>query len=142
MSDEDDDDFKEDEDDEEIGGEDLDGLPSDIFLIAGLQCLDEKRIFAAGFVREKGKPAQLNVEYSIDAHRLEILTAPFERFFSEEAYYTIIDNNDERVAVLVLENLELVHMEIGHDITDEDELKIYLVYNIENATMQKPKKQN
>lgn len=139
MSDDDDDeldrDDDENEDEEELDAEEYEGLPADIFLISGLQCLDEKRIFAADFAREKGKPAQLSVEYSIDQHRLEILTTPFETFASEEAYYTIIDEGDNRIAILVLSNLELVHMEMGHSMDDEEELKIYLIYNVESFNL-------
>lgn len=124
------DDFNEEDRDEE--DEEFETLPSDAVLLSGLHALNEERIFACGFVRSKGKNAQLNIEYAVDAGSIEILTAPFERFFSEEAYYFIQNDDGARVSTLILRNLELVHMEVNHDVDNGEETRIYMVYDVES----------
>lgn len=121
-----------DEDEEEESGEDFETLPSDAVLLSGLHALNEDRIFGCGFVRSKGKPAQLNIEYAVDADSVGILSAPFERFFSEEAYYFIQNDEGVRVSTLILRNLDLVHMEINHDVDNGEETRIYMVYDVES----------
>ena len=142
MSSDDDLENERDDDDEEyedFDEEEYPSLPADLFHVSGLQCLNENRIFAVTLIREKGKPLQLVIEYTIDEERLEMLTAPFERFTTEEAYYTIVEDDDVHIATFILSNLELTSMELGHDVNDEDCLMVYMTYNVEGITLKRLK---
>jgi hypothetical protein len=61
-----------------------------------------------------------------------MLSAPFERYDCEEAYYTAVNDDGDRVSTLILKNLTLVSMELGNDLDDSEELRVYLIFDVES----------
>lgn len=145
MSSEDDfDDEDRDKDEDERGDEDEDfdgsySIPEDGFILAGMECLNDMNVRAANFIRSERGPS-LDVQYALCEDSLEMLGASFDRYFSQEAYLTLTDFDDNRRGVVIMKDLRMVHMELGTDVNSEDEMCVHLSYNIGTFEIQIIKK--
>lgn len=117
---------------------DLDDLPDtfpmDGFTLFGIDCLDEKCIMGATFVRDAKEGNGLDVNYAITDGNKNIISAPFERFASDEAYLALYDSEGKKRSTLTLMDLRLDHMELVTDEADDDAMFVILSYKVGDFT--------
>lgn len=133
--DEDDHEFPDSEDDEGDDDDDedtLDTFPLDGFTLSGMECLNEKCIMSATFLRNADGNS-LEVTYAITAHTQDILSAAFTRFHSDEAYLTLFDDDHTRKSVLIMSDLTLEELQLRCDEDcAEESMYVYLCYKMKS----------
>lgn len=108
-----------------------DVFPISGFSLFGLDCLNDKLISSAGFVRSKDGNG-LDVCYLINNDSKKILSAPFEQFASDEAYLSIYDENSVRRTTITMVGLELDHLELVTDGAGDDAMHVLLSYSVKS----------
>lgn len=132
--------FNDDEDDHELPGTDdddedgefIDTFPLDGFTLSGMECLNEKCIMSATFLRTADANL-LEITYAINENTQDILSAAFSRFHSGEAYLTLFDEDHNRKSVLIMSDLTLEELQLrcDEDCVDES-MYVFLSYKMKS----------
>lgn len=131
MGDFDDSDRDDDFDDEDIP----ETLPAYGFTLTGMECLNEECIRAVSFIRNR-EGIILDIEYALTKHTVDTISAPFERFDSHEAYLTLMDDDENRKTVIVMNDLTLQHMELAASEDSEGDLPMHMSFDVKTFKQQ------